>query len=483
MIYTSYLPNSIDLSEKFADFLMHDTVANMKSAFSLMGRRFIGQPRKQQVANGIAKYVREHPLDVLHKCESDTLMYIKKMVEMGKGSNIIIGEPDIFHLQIQKMELVLTYFNKKDNQTELYLLDELHDIFAPHIDEAYKKPSEVLQKDMVKYLEQMAAEKKAADDSDARMKELLCEGMMYQLFFGLDSIKNAHAQKLREKLPAEMSDQELEDFSSELDKQSEDLEKMLKDLKTTAKDCPKMTTNKDGSMSLKQLYADAEDVKQRIIGLKKMIDQTKRSKTDFEGYMKDLLSKYPDDGYSEYPPSDYEGPIEEITFKVQLDNTPIYRTFKVIDRCSMFELNMLIQFCFNWNEMHPHAFKMERNGHWEILTPHTRLSKLLLDEGEQLHFLYDTKGNKWEHTLTVEAIDDYDGKEDDYEPKCIAGFGPDPGEGAGGNAWVRRNLPYVMKNKKKYYPFSKAEINDSFHFWWLEERHWWIEDGIIKYDD
>jgi hypothetical protein len=40
-----------------------------------------------------------------------------------------------------------------------------------------------------------------------------------------------------------------------------------------------------------------------------------------------------------------------------------------------------------------------------------------------------------------------------------------------------------MKNKKKYYPFSKAEINDSFHFWWLEERHWWIEDGIIKYDD
>ena len=207
---------------------MHDTVANMKSAFSLMGRRFIGQPRKQQVANGIAKYVREHPLDVLRKCESDTLMYIKKMVEMGKGSNIIIGEPDIFHLQIQKMELVLTYFNKKDNQTELYLLDELHDIFAPHIDEAYKKPSEVLQKDMVKYLEQMAAEIKAADDPDAKMKELLC--------------------------------------------------------------------------------------------------------------------KYPDDGYSEYPPSDYEGPIEEITFKVQLDNTPIYRTFKVIDRCSMFELNMLIQF-------------------------------------------------------------------------------------------------------------------------------------------
>lgn len=155
MIYTSYLPTTIDLSEKFADFLMHDTVANMKSAFSLMGRRFIGQPRKQQVANGIAKYVREHPLDVLHKCESDTLMYIKKMIEMGKGSNIVIGEPDICHLQIQKMELVLTYFNKKNKQTEFYFLDELHDIFAPHIDEAFRHPSPTLQEDMLKGLEDL----------------------------------------------------------------------------------------------------------------------------------------------------------------------------------------------------------------------------------------------------------------------------------------------------------------------------------------
>ena len=156
---------------------------------------------------------------------------------------------------------------------------------------------------------------------------------------------------------------------------------------------------------------------------------------------------------------------------------------KVIDRCSMFELNMLIQFCFNWNEMYPHAFKMKRDGKWEILTPRTRLSSIFLEEGEQLHFLYDRDGDKWEHTLIVESIEDYNGKESDYEPKCIAGFGPDPGERAGGNAWVRRNLPYIMKNKKKYYPFSKSEINDSFHFWWKEERLWWIEDGTIKYDD
>lgn len=478
MIYNSKQPTALDLSEKFSDFLQYDTVAHMKEAFSLMGRRFIGQPRKAQVAYGIAKYVREHPLDVLHKCESDTLMYIKKMIEMGKGSCITIGEPKIYDLQIQKMELVLTYYDKKNNTTELYLLDELHDTFAPHIDEAYKNPSEVLQSDMVKHLQGLADEIKSADNPEAKMKELLLEAMMYQLFFGIDEIKNAHARQLHEKFPAEMSEKELEAFSSMLDKQSEDLARMLNELKDTAKACPNTTTSRDGSLSLKQLYADAEDAKQRIADLKKMADFTKRSKTDFDGAMAQLLADHPGDD-EEYEEKDFE----EITLKIQLDQTPIYRTIKVIDRCSMFELNMLIQFCFNWNEMHPHAFKMSRNGSWEIITPRTRLSHLCLDEGEQLHFLYDTKGDKWEHTLTVIDIEDYDGKEEDYEPECIAGNGPDPGEGAGGNAWVRRNLPYVMKNKKKYEPFSKAIINDSFHFWWTVERLWWIENGTIKYDD
>ena len=483
MIFSQKKPSSSDLSEPFADFLMWDTVVHMKEAFSMMGRRFIGQPKKAQIANGIAKYVREYPLDVLHKCKSDTLMYIKKMIEMGKGSCITIGEPNIYNLQIQEMELVLTYYDKTNNSTEFYLLDELHDIFAPHIEEAYKNPSDVLQQDMIKYLQKMSEEVNSSVDPEAKIKELLCEAMMYQLNFGVNDIKTALINQLNRKFPGEMSEKELNALSSTLEQQSKELDRMLKVLEDSAKGCPNMTTSRDGSLSLKQLYGDAEDAKKLIEGIQKMVDQTKRSKTDFDGYIKDLLSKSPDDEFTEYSVSNYDGPIEEITFKVQLDQTPIFRTMKVIDRCSMFELNMLIQFCFNWNEMYPHAFKMERDGKWEILTPRTRLSSIFLEEGEQFHFLYDRDGDKWEHTLTVESIEDYNGKESDYEPKCIAGFGPDPGERAGGNAWVRRNLPYIMKNKKKYYPFSKSEINDSFYFWWKEERLWWIEDGTIKYDD
>ena len=485
MIFSQKKPSSSDLSEPFADFLMWDTVVHMKEAFSMMGRRFIGQPKKAQVANGIAKYVREHPLDVLHKCKSDTLMYIKKMIEMGKGSCITIGEPNIYNLQIQEMELVLTYYDKTNNSTEFYLLDELHDIFAPHIEEAYKNPSEVLQQDMIQHLQKMSDEIKSAADPEVKMKELLCEAMMYQLNFGVIDIKTALINQLNRKFPGEMSEKELNALSSTLEQQSKELARMLKELEDSAKGCPNMTTSRDGSLSLKQLYGDAEDAKKLIEGIQKMVDRTKRSKTDFDGVMKEIMAELPDDmdEGDDQDDDDENFSYEEITFKVQLDQTPIFRTMKVIDRCSMFELNMLIQFCFNWNEMYPHAFKMKRDGKWEILTPRTRLSSIFLEEGEQLHFLYDRDGDKWEHTLIVESIEDYNGKESDYEPKCIAGFGPDPGERAGGNAWVRRNLPYIMKNKKKYYPFSKSEINDSFHFWWKEERLWWIEDGTIKYDD
>lgn len=175
--------------------------------------------------------------------------------------------------------------------------------------------------------------------------------------------------------------------------------------------------------------------------------------------------------------------IHELTLKVQLEGTPINRTFKVIDRCSIFELNMLIQFCYNWNEMNPFNFVFHHDGQKISPLSTMRLSAFSLKEGDTFQFEYDTFGDKWLHTLTVQKVEPFTGKEDEYEPLCIAGNGPDPGEGAGGNAWVRRNLPYMLRNKKKYYPFSKAEINDSFHFWWSMERLWWIEDGTIKYDD
>ena len=174
MLTIDHIPTHRDLSEAFTEFLRHDTVANLKQAFSLMGRRFVGQPRKEQVAVGIAKYVREHPLDVLHKCNSESLMYIQKMIQMGKGSCITIGEPFVRGQQIQQMDLVLTYDDRINLHTEFYLLDDLHDLFAPHIDEAYRHPSPILMHEMSKALEDlagMAKDCKTQDEFLAKFKE------------------------------------------------------------------------------------------------------------------------------------------------------------------------------------------------------------------------------------------------------------------------------------------------------------------------
>ena len=147
MIYSKIEPTN--LSTPLAFLLEQDTVKNLKHGFSLMGRRFIGQPKKSQICRGIAKYVKEHPLDVLHKLDSVSLLSVKKMLEMGKGSSISVGELGMSWM-IQEMDLVVTYENHFTNVTYIYMPDELHDLFAPHIDEAYKNPSPILQQEMLK---------------------------------------------------------------------------------------------------------------------------------------------------------------------------------------------------------------------------------------------------------------------------------------------------------------------------------------------
>lgn len=34
-----------------------------------------------------------------------------------------------------------------------------------------------------------------------------------------------------------------------------------------------------------------------------------------------------------------------------------------------------------------------------------------------------------------------------------------------------------------FYGDNKALVNDSFHFWWTVERHWWTGEGTIRYDE
>jgi hypothetical protein len=152
---------------------------------------------------------------------------------------------------------------------------------------------------MIKHFQMMSDEIKSATDPEAKMKEFLTEAMMYQLHMGVNDIKTALINQLNRKFPGEMSEKELNTLSSTLEQQSKELARMLKELEDSAKDSPNMTTNRDGSLSLEQLYRDAEDAKKLIEGMQKMVDRTKRSKTDFEGVMKEIMAELPDDLYEE----------------------------------------------------------------------------------------------------------------------------------------------------------------------------------------
>ena len=62
------------------------------------------------------------------------------------------------------------------------------------------------------------------------------------------------------------------------------------------------------------------------------------------------------------------------------------------------------------------------------LTITRRLSSFGLEEGATLIFNYDVFQDNWKHVITIEKVEPYTSTEDDYEPVCVAGYGPDPGE-------------------------------------------------------
>lgn len=282
-----------------------------------------------------------------------------------------------------------------------------------------------------------------------------------------DDIDNFIKKQLTNKFPGEMNSKELDAFDRKVKAYAEQINTAVKITSAHAHQEAKGDLSKENAFKLKVIDLVSPRLA-RLLNIKKLINESRS--TDVGDFVSNLLKETEETTY------------EELTLKVQLDKTPIYRTMKVIDRCSLFELNMLIQFLYNWYKMYPHAFKYQTSMGWMNVQPGTRLSSMSLNEGDKFQYRYDTEQDKWDHTITVLSVDEYKGEEDDYEPKCIAGYGPDPGERSGGNAYVSRNISSIIK-KAKYNKYNADEINDSFHYWWTFERLTWIEKGIIKYDD
>ena len=64
---------------------------------------------------------------------------MNNILKQGKSGHVAEKGVGLFN-QLQKMNLVVSREDKKADSTEIYLIDELHAVFTPHIDNVISNP-------------------------------------------------------------------------------------------------------------------------------------------------------------------------------------------------------------------------------------------------------------------------------------------------------------------------------------------------------
>ena len=123
----------------FAQVLNVDIIQNLKEGLGMMGMRSTGKPTKAEIVKMYDKYVKQNPADVLRCLRPEELKLMDNILKQGMGGHVTVNGVLLYN-QLQKMNLVVSYEDEKANITDLYLLDELHAVFAPHIDNVINHP-------------------------------------------------------------------------------------------------------------------------------------------------------------------------------------------------------------------------------------------------------------------------------------------------------------------------------------------------------
>ena len=131
--------NTPYLSIPFRDVLNVDSIQNLKEGIRMMGMCFKGKPTKAQIVKMYDQYVKDNPVDVLRCLRPEEQTQINNILKQGKGGHVTVKGLELYN-QLQKMNLVVSREDEKSNTTDLYLLDELHTLFAPHIDDVINNP-------------------------------------------------------------------------------------------------------------------------------------------------------------------------------------------------------------------------------------------------------------------------------------------------------------------------------------------------------
>ena len=123
----------------FAEVLDIDTIQNLKEGFGMMGMRFMGKPNKAGIVKAYDEYVKANPVDVLRCLRPEELQMMSDILKQGRGGYFSVKGTQLYN-QLQKMNLVVSREDKWKDTTDFYVIDELHDLFAPHIDEVMTHP-------------------------------------------------------------------------------------------------------------------------------------------------------------------------------------------------------------------------------------------------------------------------------------------------------------------------------------------------------
>ena len=179
--------NRFDFTCPLEDIFMVETIAAMRFAFNLMGCYFPSRLRKAQIAKVMAGYVRHYPLDVLRCMDSKPLYVIRQLINEGKGGSVTLDDESHCAL-LQDMLLVVTDGTTSSGKFTVFMVDELHDLFAPHIDEVYKNPTSALKDDMMQALKEMKDRLDNAQDKEAEQAKIMGEAMSTFLSTTLEDV-------------------------------------------------------------------------------------------------------------------------------------------------------------------------------------------------------------------------------------------------------------------------------------------------------
>ena len=236
----------------FAELLDIDIIQNLKEGFGMMGMRFTGKPNKAGIVKAYDEYVKGNPADVLRCLRPEELQIMSNILKRGRGGYFSVKGTQIYN-QLQKMNLVVSREDKQKDTTDFYVIDELHNLFAPHIDEVMAHP--------VDY------------STDESLKTPL-DAVIFEISYKCRELVAHIEDWTKRKNPKDMSRKERDSFGRALDDYDDCLEEYTDKLTTLIAATPQGFGKRQG---------DIDRIKKSIKSVHEVIDHMQTLLEAFDG--------------------------------------------------------------------------------------------------------------------------------------------------------------------------------------------------------